>query len=581
MSATKKGFDLAEVLNDVSGLDTFSVDNREQIEYISIDLIVSDPANFYELSAIDALAENIELIGLQQPIRVRQNPDDESTVIVVSGHRRMAALRKLIDEGREDLRDVPCIVDKSTGSAAMQELRLIYANSDTRVMKSADISKQVERIEKLLYQLKEEGYEFPGRMRDHVAEICKISQTKLARLKMIREKLHEWWQPAYKDGRLTESPAYELSRLPVEDQLCIYTAITEKGLDLRQVTANLIEKSVKRFKQIAEATDKCCEGSCENCGNKRIVAVCVEWYSSFHCDKCCGKCPDLAKCHYACPQLADKVKQLRADAKAARQQKKLAEENWTRPLIEQVENLWIRFGDARRAAQKTVKECLEAAGKCYFVSEEKKYEERERCISTMTPTTELPYGYSVRLDDITPLIKMADLLGCSLDYLFCRTANPVMNDAAPQAVGNSPADHPSAVWYPASVEPPVGKRIIVLANDGFAEDAVYEGSKRLGSHAVTEYPEVRLWTFVPSDDAEDPCALEGELANAPAWHPGTENPPASLDAVAYFAVDGVDPIRKLAHWDGVFWRFSKNSAAIDAKCLRWYPIPEETDGLNG
>lgn len=507
MSETKKGFNLADVLNDVSNSDTFLVDNREQIEYIDIDLIESDAANFYELSEIDSLAANIECVGLLDPLRVRQHPDDDSRVIIVSGHRRRAALQKLVDEGREDLRDVPCIVDQSTGSAALQELRLIYANSDTRVMKSADISKQVERIEKLLYQLKEEGFEFPGRMRDHVAEVCKISQTKLARLKMIREKLHDWWRPAYEDGRLTESPAYELSRLPVEDQLCIYTAVTEKGLDLRQVTANLIEKSVNRFKQIAEVTDKCCEGPCENCGNKRIVAVRVEWYSSFHCDKCCSKCPDLAKCHYACPQLADKVKQLKADAKAARQQEKLAEEARQRPLIEQVENLWVRFGDARRAAQKTVKECLEAAGEYYFASDEKKYEELEQCVGTMTPSTELPYGCSVWLGDIAPLIKMADLLGCSLDYLLCRTANPVMNDAAPQTAEVSPGNLPAAVW-----------------------------------------------------------------------HSGSENPPESLDAVAYFAVDGMGkPIRRLAWWDGSAWKFSRTGEAIDAQCLRWFPIPPDVD----
>ena len=44
---------------------------REQIEYIDIDRIDDDPRNFYELSGLDELAANIELLGLQQPIRVR------------------------------------------------------------------------------------------------------------------------------------------------------------------------------------------------------------------------------------------------------------------------------------------------------------------------------------------------------------------------------------------------------------------------------------------------------------------------------------------------------------------------------
>lgn len=582
MSESKKGFDLAAVLNDVSGLDTFSVDNREQIEYISIDLIISDPANFYELSAIDALAENIELIGLQQPLRVRQNPDDESTVIVVSGHRRMAALRKLVADGREDLRDVPCIVDKVTGSAALQELRLIYANSDTRRMTSADISKQAERIEKLLYQLKEEGYEFPGRMRDHVAEVCKVSKTKLARLKMIREKLHENWQPAYQEGKLNESVAYALSQLPVEDQLTIWSSFTERGKDFRQIYEHLITNTSARFRQIAEGAEKsACVGGCKNLEQKRMKAASVDNYMGIYCDRCCGRCPDLAKCKYSCPNCATHKAQLKADAKAQKQQEKIAEEERQRSLIEQVQDLWVRFGVARRDAGKSVSEVCGLLGKPYYSGYDKKlYEDREQCFEKMKPTTSLPYGANTTLSDIDGLIKVADLFGVSLDYLLGRTPNPVMNDAAPQAVENSPADHPSAVWFPASVEPPVGKRIIVLANDGFAEDAVYEGSDRLGSNAVTDYPEVRLWTFVPDDDAESPYVFGGNLAKVPAWHPGTENPQESLDAVAYFAVDGVDPIRKLAHWDGLFWRFSKNSAAINAKCLRWYPVPEETDGSN-
>ena len=46
---------------------------------------------------------------------------------------------------------------------------------------------QLRTVHPLLYQLREEGYEFPGRMRDQVAAACKVSAPKLARLKVIRE----------------------------------------------------------------------------------------------------------------------------------------------------------------------------------------------------------------------------------------------------------------------------------------------------------------------------------------------------------------------------------------------------------
>ena len=61
--------DLGELIAraSVSNLNT----GREQIEYIDLDKIDQDPNNFYSLDGLDDLAANIQLCGLQQPIRVR------------------------------------------------------------------------------------------------------------------------------------------------------------------------------------------------------------------------------------------------------------------------------------------------------------------------------------------------------------------------------------------------------------------------------------------------------------------------------------------------------------------------------
>ena len=208
-------FDMGEftktLMENVSKLDT----GKEQIEYIDIDLIDSDDRNFYELSGVDDLAANIQLCGLQQPIRVRDGVNGR--VVIVSGHRRRAALELLASE-EPTWRSVPCIRERVSGSAALQELRLIYANSDTRKMSAADIARQAERVEILLYQLQEEGYEFPGRMRDHVAQACKVSAAKLARLKVIREGLKGKWAGLFQEDKLSEQTAYAMARMPEELQ---------------------------------------------------------------------------------------------------------------------------------------------------------------------------------------------------------------------------------------------------------------------------------------------------------------------------------------------------------------------------
>ena len=82
-------FNLADILKDVSNPGT----GREQIEYIPLNQIDEDPDNFYQLSGIAELADNIALCGLQQPIRVRQK--EGGRYVIVSGHRRRAALEML------------------------------------------------------------------------------------------------------------------------------------------------------------------------------------------------------------------------------------------------------------------------------------------------------------------------------------------------------------------------------------------------------------------------------------------------------------------------------------------------------
>ena len=235
-------FDITSVLKGVSGPDT----GKEQIEYIPVDQIDPDPNNFYSLEGLDELAGNIELIGLQQPLRVR--PGEDGRFIVVSGHRRRAAILMIRDGGNEMFRDgVPCIVDRGEESPAMRELRLIYANASTRVMGPAEISKQAERTEMLLYQLKEEGIiEFPGRMRDHVAEACRISKTKLARLHAIRHNLVPELLEEFDAGHLNESVAYRMSQ---EHRLVQQELYEKAGISIRGYDINATERAITQLKE--------------------------------------------------------------------------------------------------------------------------------------------------------------------------------------------------------------------------------------------------------------------------------------------------------------------------------------------
>ena len=215
-------FDITSVLKTaVSDSDTGA---GQQISYLPVDRIDPDPDNFYSLAGINELADNIAMVGLQQPLLVRDG-SEPGRYTIVSGHRRFAAIR-LLQDG-EDERErrmfdhgVPCIIQETSpfifkGSEvdkALQELRLIYANASTRVLSAAEISRQAERIEALLLALKDQGYAFPGRMRNHVAQICQVSKSKIARLHAIRENLQPELLERFDRGELNETVAYRISQ---------------------------------------------------------------------------------------------------------------------------------------------------------------------------------------------------------------------------------------------------------------------------------------------------------------------------------------------------------------------------------
>ncbi len=352
-------FSLANVLGGVSKLDTGVSDGREQIKYIAIDHMHGDPKNFYAITGVEKLAANIELVGLQQPLRVRPDPDHDGHYIIVSGHRRYAALKLLVDEGKNGFAMIPCIVEAAEDSAALQELKLIYANSDTRTISGADLTRQADRVEMLLYQLKDEGVEFPGRMRDHVAEACKVSASKLARLKVIRSKLMEpRFAQEWEAGDLPEQSAYALAQMPPIMQ----TAISELLVGKPTPAGWKLEDIQKRGMENYLTTDAICPDG-EGCTNgKRRLAhdlgpknyhVCGAYGRS----ACCLDCDDRGGCAYRCPAAKDKVSAERAKTRAQNKDAKKAEERKVAALKE----FWRQVGKRVATVCGGDKEVLNAA----------------------------------------------------------------------------------------------------------------------------------------------------------------------------------------------------------------------------
>ena len=525
----KRKFDLASMMETVSKLDTIAA---PEVRMIPLDDILNNKANFYTVDKekLKPLADSISMDGLQQYPVVMPHPKQEGKYLLLSGHRRCAAIRMLVedkDSPREDLRRVPCTV-RQYQSEAMAELQLILANSTARTLTNAEISKQAERMEMLLYQLKEEGYEFPGRMRDQVAAACKVSAPKLARLKVIREKLKApEFLLLFEKNKLPEQTAYALARLPEDFQ----TRLAGITVDLSGNTVELLLEKYKagwRWEPDMQCPDgKACrrrdsflrhdlEHPWQACGGKTCCLDCSRAKAScYACDRMCSKAQALRK------EKRDEDKTA-AEKRAQEQTKKYQKEtaaNARRVLLAVEaaglpEKTYINWGYSGGA---TVAQLRLYAGSSF--PEGERWSEAKFSPKRLTDPA-----------------KTAKLLGCSTDFLLGLT-----NELTPPGEGPArPQGSNGAAQAQAAV--PV------------QEDAIPAEMVELLSDEIST----------------------GLQAIHPVWLPGV--PKKSGSVVARFAIPNGGPIMVDLCWYDVAagrYRFSEYGSTIDAECIGWWPVPEK------
>ena len=122
--ARKMQFDTA-IIKDMQSAasDSFA----DSIKMIDISEIAPSQNNFYELSDIELLADDIEREGLKHNLLVAKD-SDTGLYVVKSGHRRLAAIKLLINEKRRKSTKIPCIVDgEQYGAKTQYKLMMLNA----------------------------------------------------------------------------------------------------------------------------------------------------------------------------------------------------------------------------------------------------------------------------------------------------------------------------------------------------------------------------------------------------------------------------------------------------------------------
>lgn len=406
----------AQQVQAVSKSDT----GRELVQ-ADIDDLVSNDANFYAVdeNKLEELKNSIALSGIMDPPTVTRTEDGKYRLI--SGHRRTAAVRALVAEGREDLRKVPVFV-RSPKSAAMEELELIMANSTARVLTSAEISQAAQRVERLLYDLKEQGVKFPGRMRDHVAEACNVSKTKLANLHMIEENLISGFKQQWALGKLPDVTALELARCEPDLQMRLLDAFARTkefptSAGIVQVRELAEKGAVWHPSNHLHCPDgKWCPNSRDD-ATLRHDATCGSWTPQCKGEMCCMDCKYGAKargCYDVCDQMCSKAKQYRTDKNAEKKRKEEdAKENKQRVY---------RAGVQRKAAR--LVKAIDAAGladstKLAFANyAADKTVEKIRAYANGDFGDDYFYGTDSLDPDAKHVPELCEKLKCSADYLL-------------------------------------------------------------------------------------------------------------------------------------------------------------------
>lgn len=189
----------------VSKLDT-------EVTMVPVSNVTGNWKNFYNVDDLDDLMASIRIRGVLDPINIT----DHHTVI--SGHRRLAACKRLFEEtGDEKFKMIPCII-RHPEDDVEEEMMLIEANSTARVLTSFELMEQAKRYDALLVKAKDQGYEYEGRRRDIVAKMMKVGPAKVGRYAAIDKHLNENWKFLFQQGEVSESVAYEISKMDMDAQ---------------------------------------------------------------------------------------------------------------------------------------------------------------------------------------------------------------------------------------------------------------------------------------------------------------------------------------------------------------------------
>ncbi len=228
---------ISERMNGVSKMAAVSADEYKEL-FLDADMLHPSRDNFYPESEIEELADNMLLVGHLEPILVGRVDGGD---MILSGHRRYAAIKRNIARGHGEFKKVRCLVREMSYNMFM--LTLISGNAFTRKMDDATLVRQEAEYKKWLQAAVENGeIQIEGDVRSYIAKAFGRSVTKIAQVDKINSSLVDEGKKALEEGRINFSKAYETSRLD-DDEL------QRRVIQDENLLSGDVKKMVNKLKQ--------------------------------------------------------------------------------------------------------------------------------------------------------------------------------------------------------------------------------------------------------------------------------------------------------------------------------------------
>lgn len=238
------------------------LENKSEFDFrqIPFEEIKVNSKNFYNLTAIEDLAQNIKENGLMHNIEVLDISNTEKKEFrILSGERRYQAIKHLRETGVK-FDTLPCKVIKGLNEID-EEIHLIKGNSDTRVISEEEKRKQIERLNEL-YNIKNKYQGTKINAKKEIAKELQVSERTIERYNNINNKLIPELQDFFDNKLITLIEGDKFAKLDEQVQFAILEVLKQQNKIskeeieiIKTENSKLLEEKALKEKQLKEKED--------------------------------------------------------------------------------------------------------------------------------------------------------------------------------------------------------------------------------------------------------------------------------------------------------------------------------------